>query len=249
MIYFLLPAYNEEQSIGLQLKEIKEVTTDLQLKYQTVIIDDGSTDSTSRKLQKWSTRIPLEVITHEKNQGAGKAFAHGFDKICETASNDDIIITLDADRTQPIKLVHQMIHEIQKGYDVVISSTLATGGTMIGVPWLRRILSRGCNLIYRTFFPIKGVREYTGFYRAYSVSALRMTRKKWGNRMIESDGFVAMAELLLKFRRLPLVMTEVPTILRYDFKSGASKMRIVKTIKDHLNIMVRHMFTDRKRIL
>ena len=51
-----------------------------------------------------------------------------------------------------------------------------------------------------------------------------------------------MAEMLIKLRSIPLLMTEVPMIIRYDFKEGASKIKIWPTICEHLNIILKNLF-------
>jgi dolichol-phosphate mannosyltransferase len=48
-----------------------------------------------------------------------------------------------------------------------------------------------------------------------------------------------MADLLLKLRTLPREMGEVPLELRYDRRGGGSKMRVLKTIRQTLSLLVR----------
>jgi dolichol-phosphate mannosyltransferase len=51
-----------------------------------------------------------------------------------------------------------------------------------------------------------------------------------------------MADLLLKLRRLDLSMAEVPLELRYDRRGGGSKMRVLRTIRQTLMLMLRRRF-------
>ena len=116
-----------------------------------------------------------------------------------------------------------MLKRIDEGYEVVIGSCFTTGGMMIGVPMLRYLLSYFSNLAYRCLFHIKGIRTYTGFYRAHSGAAIKTAFEKFGDRLIEVAGFAAMAEMVIKFRQIPLFMTEVPMIIRYDLKEGQAR--------------------------
>jgi hypothetical protein len=50
-----------------------------------------------------------------------------------------------------------------------------------------------------------------------------------------------MVDILLKMRRLNLIATEVPLILRYDLKHGMSKMRAARTVVDTLVLMGRNL--------
>jgi dolichol-phosphate mannosyltransferase len=48
-----------------------------------------------------------------------------------------------------------------------------------------------------------------------------------------------MVELLLKLRHCRPVITEIPLILRYDRKQGASKLRLLRTINQYVKLLVR----------
>ena len=48
-----------------------------------------------------------------------------------------------------------------------------------------------------------------------------------------------MVDILLKLRHMDLIFREVPLILRYDLKGGASKMKVLRTIVRTLNLMLR----------
>jgi len=244
-IYFLLPAYNEEENIGKQLTTIRQLMEKKGAQYTVVVVNDGSRDRTESVVNQYSQEMPIKLINHEVNKGVGKAFQTGFAELARIVRDDDIIITMDADNTQNLKTVELMVNKINAGYEVVVGSCLATGGMMIGVPFLRYILTRGCNFLYRVLFHIKGIHTYTGFYRAYSGAAIRKAYEKFGDKLIESDGFVVMAEMLIKFRQIPLFITEAPMIVRYDLKGGASKMRIWRTIRSHLRVIMANIFKRR----
>lgn len=246
MIYFLLPAYNEEQSIAKQLRQIGAEMSQQRVPFRIVVVNDGSVDGTKEQINSCTAELPVVVLDHECNKGVGQAFKTGFEWIMAQAADDDIIITMDADRTHNIKSTRMMIQKIrEEGYEVAIGSVYATGGMFIGVPFLRYVLSLACNRLYRTLFPVGGIREYTGFFRAYLVAALRVVREKFGDRFIEAAGFGAMAELLIKCRQIPLFITEVPMIVRYDLKGSASKMKVLATIREHLAVILRNLFKRR----
>ncbi len=244
-LFFLLPAYNEEANIGSQLVTIRAMMERKGFAYTVFVVDDGSRDGTAAVVEALAGTMPVRLIQHQTNRGVGKAFQTGFKAVTEVAADEDIIITMDADNTQNLKTVEFMVERIGEGYEVVIGSTYALGGMMIGVPFVRYVISRTCNLMYRVLFPIKGIHTYTGFYRAYSGAAIRRAYGHFGDHLIEADGFVVMAELLVKFRQIPLFITEVPVIMRYDLKVGASKMRVLRTIGTHLRVMLKHLLKRR----
>ena len=46
-----------------------------------------------------------------------------------------------------------------------------------------------------------------------------------------------MVDILIKLRRMDLIFREVPLILRYDLKGGASKMNVARTVRRTLELM------------
>ncbi|GAI56559.1 unnamed protein product, partial [marine sediment metagenome] len=86
----VIPVYNEEPTVAQVLSEIIEHYGDSEI----IVVDDGSTDGTRDKLEKFD----MKIITHKENKGYGAALKTGIKK----ASND-IIVTIDADGEHSIK--------------------------------------------------------------------------------------------------------------------------------------------------
>jgi dolichol-phosphate mannosyltransferase len=212
-----------------------------------VTVDDGSADASKNVLEELKKKCPITILAHETNQGPGVAFRTGFNHVLSVAGASDFIITMDADNTHSTKTVGMIVAGLKEGYEMVIASVFAPGGMMIGVPFLRYVLTLGCNFLYRILFPVRGIREYTGFYRGYRVDALRTARERLGGELMTVPGFASMAELLVRLRTVPIFMKEVPMIVRYDQKGGKSKLRIGRTIREHLVVIGGNMF--RRRVI
>jgi len=245
MIYFLMPAFNEETEIGPRLRNISALMAQKGFAFQIWVVNDGSRDRTVNIVEEISRELPVRMIHHDRNRGIGVAFSNGLKELIKVARDDDIIITLDADNTHNLETVGLMLMKIDEGYEVVVGSCFMNGGMMTGAPLLRYLLSYSSNLGYRMLFHVKGIRTYTGFYRAHTGAAIRAAFGKFGDRLIEVSGFAAMAEMLIKFHQIPLLMTEVPMIIRYDVKGRASKMRVLATIREHLGVIARNLFRRR----
>ena len=132
-----------------------------------------------------------------------------------------------------------MVTLIQAGKDVVIASRYADGGKEVGLSHARHIFSGGASFLLRLFFPIPGARDYTCGYRAYRVELLQRAFRVYGPELIEERGFTCMAELLIKLGKLGARLGEVPLILRYDLKSGPSKMKVMATIARY-GVLISH---------
>ena len=210
------------------------------LEYRIVIVDDGSTDRTLEIAEEARARLPIHLEIHETNLGLGATIRDGLLAACRLADPRDILITLDADNSHTPELVLRMVRQIREGHDVVIASRYQRGSHVKGVPFARRALSYWGGMLFKLVFPIKGVRDYTSGYRAYRAELIQSVVANSGDTFFDQDGFQAMVDILLKLRRIPgLIFGEVPMILRYDLKSGASKMDVGATIGNTLRLMIK----------
>jgi dolichol-phosphate mannosyltransferase len=100
-------------------------------------------------------------------------------------------------------------------------------------------MSRGASWLFRVVFPIRGVRDFTSGYRAYRAGALQEVIREHGPGFFDQPGFQCMVDVLLRLRGRGLAFAEVPMVLRYDRKEGASKMRVWRTATATLRLMVR----------
>ncbi len=241
MIYIILPIYNEADVIGKLLEKIDNEMKKNSYEYKIIAINDGSTDNTINVIRLYQKTIPLDLVDFKENRGVGEVFRRGFEHILKKAQDNDIVVTMDADNTHEPRLIKMMQARLNEGYDVVIASCFATGGMYVGVPFFRYLMTIACNRLYQTLFPIRGIREYTGFYRAYNAGALKKAFLRFGSTLIETDGFAVMAEFLIKLRRIPVMITEVPLILRYDQKGEKSKLKVFPTIKEHLKVIFKNL--------
>jgi len=73
------PAYNEEPNIEKTVKDAIRVLEKVVLKYEVIIIDDGSKDKTGEIADKLaSENNDIRVIHHNPNKGYGEALKSGF---------------------------------------------------------------------------------------------------------------------------------------------------------------------------
>jgi dolichol-phosphate mannosyltransferase len=241
-VWVVLPAFNEQSSLPPLLSAIQSALEPANLPYGVIVVDDGSRDETARIAREASANLPVELVSHEQNRGLAAAIRTGLAAAVDRCGPADVIVTMDCDNTHPPRLIPMMLTHIEDGHDVVIASRYQRGAEVIGVPKSRLLYSIGARWLFQILFPIRGVRDYTCGYRAYRVDAIRQALLLYGDRLITETGFSCMADLLLKLRRLPLEMSETPLELRYDRRGGASKMRVIRTIRQTLFLMLRRRF-------
>ncbi len=237
MIIIILPTYNEEENIRPLLESINDSMKDSLLSYKIIVVNDGSSDNTAQIVSSIKN-IPLDLVNHEKNKGLGEAIKTGLLRGLEIAGEKDILVTMDADNTHIPLLILRMVRLIQEGNDLVIASRYQPGAQVQGLPFSRQVLSKIGSIIFQILFPIKGVKDYTSGYRAFRYSVLKKAFQTYGDDFINESGFTCMVDILLKIRKLDVIASEVPMILRYDQKGGKTKMNIPKTIKDTLRLVL-----------
>ena len=90
------------------------------------------------------------------------------------------------------------------------------------------------------------MRDFTSGYRAYRAGMLRKAFEIYGRQFVSESGFSCMVDILLKLRSTGAIMTELPLVLRYDYKYGVSKMLVLRTVFDTLKLLVaRRLGLDR----
>jgi len=115
LISIVIPVFNESESIGFLLNEVKSVMQGHEFNFELIVVNDGSQDNTGEVLEDLTLRIEeLLVISLRKNYGQTAAMAAGFDN-----SKGEIIITLDGDLQNDPNDIPKLISEIKQGYDLV----------------------------------------------------------------------------------------------------------------------------------
>jgi len=111
----VVPIYNERGSIGKLYEKMEKILPGLNLKYEVLLIDDGSMDDTYSQLLKIHRKNKLfKIIRFRKNFGQTAAMNAGFDY-----ANGKVIITLDADLQNDPRDIPVLLRKLNEGYDIV----------------------------------------------------------------------------------------------------------------------------------
>ena len=226
MIWIILPAYNEEDSLPHLLPEIDAAFRKAGASYRMVVVNDGSVDSTPAILENLEATLPLDVIHHQINRGLGETERDGFEYVAARCQRDDFIVRVEGDRTHPPEYALRLVEKLQEGFDVVITSRFQPGGGQEGVNAYRAFISRCANIFMAVLFRIPGVREYSCGYRGYRAGVIQDAVAMFGNSFIQLRGlgFTSTIEMIIKLHLLGCRFAEIPFVLRYDRKKSPSKM-------------------------
>lgn len=141
---FVIPAFNEEESVEILASEIHNVMSDIEGSYEIIWVDDGSTDGTTDALQRTAVgHSNIHVVRLGRNMGKSEAYTRGF-----KATKGELIITLDADLQDNPAEIPRLLEVLHGGYDLVIGRKV---GRMGNEP-RKAIVSRPFNFMLRKLF-------------------------------------------------------------------------------------------------
>ncbi|MBF0459008.1 MAG: glycosyltransferase family 2 protein [Nitrospirae bacterium] len=123
-ILIIIPAFNEEKSIGRVIARIRETVSEADI----LVVSDGSTDNTA----VISSGLGAHVIQHAFNLGYGGALQSGFR--FALIKNYDIVITMDADGQHDPAYIENLLTARARGEaNVVIGSRFSDGDYKAGI--------------------------------------------------------------------------------------------------------------------
>ncbi len=122
----IIPAFNEEKTIGDSLLSLKNQTL---TPYRIIVINDGSTDKTEQIIRSFSEVEIVNKESHESYVGK-KELAYTFNSGLEKLSDDtncDFILILGSDIILPKNYIYEVTKRMIEKPNVVISSGIIEG--------------------------------------------------------------------------------------------------------------------------
>ena len=225
-----IPLYNESATIPYlksRLDLMLEKSNHNNLKI--LIVDDGSSDDTFQLLTNhFSSLDNCKIVKHENNQNLN-GFLKTVIELCDT----EFVVFLDSDCTFDPLNIFEMVELLQPNTDIVNGSPYHPHGSVEGVKKGRLLISNGANFIYKLLIN-KDVYTYTSIFKMYRTSKIK-------NINLNTPGFVSVSELFIKCILNGAKVVEYPCTLSIR-KYGDSKIRIVNSIKNHVQFMSRLFF-------
>lgn len=242
-VVIIMPVFNEAIGIRKQLEDLNRVVEGEDMDCKIIVVEDGSTDKTYQTIKEnFEDNKNIMVLRHEKNLGSGRAIYTGLKYSIKKRiyDNKGVIVTMESDNTSDLNLLRNMIYEVKENKkSIVIASRLIKGGGYSGVSFIRLFFSFLGNNLFKYLFGIKGVTDYTIFYKAFSASLIRKLFKKY-KYPVTSRGFSVMLELLLKLNKFSINVTEFPFLYNYNLKNSKSKMVIFLALLDYYKLFIRN---------
>ena len=191
----MIPAYNEEETIGRVIGEIPRRIEGVD-KIEVLVIDDGSTDTTSKVAEKEG---PEKIIRHKANLGLGVAFRDGLE--AALGMDAEVIVNIDADAQYNAKEISKLIEPLLKG-----EADMVLGNRQIDklkhMPWSKRWGNKIATWVVRRVTGLSIRDAQTGF-RAFSRNAA-LHMNLTGDYTYTQETIIQAAHKKLKIEQIPV---------------------------------------------
>ena len=210
----VLPCYNEQDHIALELERISKAMEASPYSYELLVIDDASTDNTLKVLTDAERNVPrMRLISFHRNGGSGTAR-----RIGTAEARGRIVVWTDADMTYPNDRIPEFIQYLhdRPHVDQVVGARTSEQGTVkvLRVPakWAIRKVAEGLAGIKIPDLN-SGLRA---FRRNVSLPYLRLL----------PPGFSCVTTLTMSFLSNQHTVDYLP--IEYAKRSGRSKFHFVR---------------------
>jgi polyisoprenyl-phosphate glycosyltransferase len=144
-VTIVLPCYNEQAHVMLELERITDAMDASGYSYELLAIDDASTDNTLAVLKSALEKFPqMRLMPFRRNGGSGTAR-----RIGTRESRGEIVVWTDADMTYPNERIPEFVRYLDEnpGCDQVVGARMSEQGThkffRVPAKWLiRKIAER-----------------------------------------------------------------------------------------------------------
>jgi glycosyltransferase involved in cell wall biosynthesis len=216
LLTFVIPALNEEETIGKVIEQIPYAELkNLGFQVEVLVVDDGSKDNTANIAASKGAFL----IQHEENKGKGTALYTAFKSLSPEV---EYVVMLDADCTYNPKESLRLIKLLMKdSCDIVIGSRLNGKMEKNALSSLNFLGNLLFTFLVKSAYRVNVTDCCSGF--------VAWKRKVIDNLMkyCKSDGFSIEMEMLTKARKLNYNITSIP-ISYYKRGGGEAKLHPIK---------------------
>ncbi len=225
----VMPAYNEGETIEAAIHRVDNIVKRTGLKYELIVVDDGSKDCTRKKAYDCANKNShIKVVSYEKNMGKGHAIKTGF-----AHAMGDAVVFIDSDLDIDPRQITRYVEALKYG-DLVIASKRHPQSN-VEIPIVRQFLSHGFNVLVKLLMGIKVSDTQTGL-KAVRREALEQVFSR-----LNIERYAFDAELLTVASHRGLKVVELPVNIRmrglFDFTEVWRMLVDLLTIAYRLRVL------------
>ena len=222
-VLLIIPAFNEEKNILNVFNVVKNYNKTHSLKYDVIVINDGSTDSTEDILLR--NKIPHVKLI--KNLGIGGSVQTGYKYAYE--NNYDIAVQFDGDNQHDINYVDDLIKCLNNNVNCVIGSRFIYNKSKFKSTFLRRVGIKLISLEIKLFTHTK-ITDPTSGFRAVDKKLIKYLKDNYPLEYPEPISNVMLLKNKYKLKEVPVKMKER--------KNGESSIYSWKSVYYMINVIL-----------
>ena len=211
-VSLVIPSYNEERRLPRLAAALRDSAprelagVGLEL-IETIVVDDGSLDSSSDVLRQEQAMTPglAPLIREGRNEGKGAAVAAGVRR-----ARGSLVLVSDVDLAAPLHEAGNLFAAIEDGADIAIGSREIDRSHVTGIPLRRRLMGRVFNALVRG---LSGL-PYRDTQCGFKLFRTPVARELMAQQV--TPGFAFDVELLMRARRDGLRVDEVAVEYHHD---------------------------------
>ncbi len=213
-VWVVMPTYNERENVEAISAAILAALPEASL----LIVDDNSPDGTGALADALSARDARIAVLHRAGkEGLGLAYRHGFRRVLDLPDTR-AVVQMDADFSHDPAALPRLLAPLMQSADLVLGTRYMPGGSTVGWPWYRKLISRGGTLFARTVLLLP-YRDLTGGFKAWRRELLDSIRM----RETSGSGYGFQIETTWWAHRRGAAIVQVPIVFR-ERVAGSSKM-------------------------
>jgi dolichol-phosphate mannosyltransferase len=146
----ILPTFNEGENLGQVVETLTALLEPVLAKnYELILVDDDSPDETwQTALELQATYPQLRVVRRQAEKGLSTAVIRGWQ-----VAQGEILGVMDADLQHPPEILLPLLQAMERGADLAVASRHIEGGGVSEWSWVRRLLSRGAQVLGLLILP------------------------------------------------------------------------------------------------
>jgi len=225
----IVPVYNESNRIS-KLETIIKTFKNKEYPVEILVVNDGSTDDTVKKLRILNQNNKLQIISYRRNKGKGFAIKNGMLK-----ANGNYRLFMDVDLSTHPDEFTKFERYIDK-HDVIIGSRRIKGSKFIAhQPLIREQMGKVFTKLSQTVLQLN-LCDFTCGFKMFSEKA---SKEIFSRQTIDRWGFDS--EIMFLANKLGYSIKEVPVKWKNDLNSKVKFPNdIIRSLSDLTKITINH---------